>query len=111
MKSRANGPVLLFVLIFYSDRADVGVFANILPDQLFVSGIPTKKKIEAYLSVMIIIIWLLATAFAIYMLQRNASRMEKQHERSKERFEKLLEQLKNSGDKSKENLEEKKTTK
>ena len=44
---------------------------------------------------MILIIWILAIGFAIYMLQRNVSRTEEQHQRSKERFERLLEQLRN----------------
>jgi len=43
---------------------------------------------------MIIIIWIVAIGFAIYMMQRNLVRTEKNHERNRERFNRLLEQLK-----------------
>lgn len=49
---------------------------------------------------MILIIWIFATAFAIYLMQRSAVRSEKQHERNKERFEQLLGQIKKSKSKT-----------
>ena len=45
---------------------------------------------------MLIILWLIAISFAIYLLKRNALRVEKEHERRRERFSRLMEQLKKS---------------
>ena len=49
---------------------------------------------------MIIIIWLLALGFAFYMMKRNAIRAEEEHRRRKERFNRLMEQLKKHEKKS-----------
>jgi hypothetical protein len=60
-----------------------------------------------YLANMIIIIWLTALAFAIYMMKRNVIRTEKEHERRRERFNRLLEQLKKPTNESETNSEKK----
>ena len=50
---------------------------------------------------------LITIAFAIYMQKRDAARAENEHERRKERFERLLEQLKKSMDEPGTNSEKK----
>lgn len=57
---------------------------------------------------MIILVWIVAIGFAVYMLQRNLARTERNHERSRERFNRLLEQLKNSKENTPADQEEKK---
>lgn len=60
-----------------------------------------------YLSGMILLVWIVAIGFAVYMLQRNLARTERNHERTRERFYRLLEQLKNSKENSPTDLEKK----
>lgn len=57
---------------------------------------------------MLLILWLIAIAVAIYMLKRNALRVEKEHERRRESFSKLMEQLRKSGDESRAGSKNKK---
>jgi hypothetical protein len=45
---------------------------------------------------MVFIIWFLAIFFGIYMLQRNGRRSAAKHERTKEKYERLLDQLRKS---------------
>ena len=52
----------------------------------------------SYLAVMILIIWLAAFEFAIYIMKWNAIRVEKEHKRRREKYWRLLEQLKKPGD-------------
>jgi len=56
---------------------------------------------------MVLIVWLIALAFAIYMLKRDAIRTEKEHERRRERFNRLLEQLRKPTNESETNSEKK----
>jgi hypothetical protein len=45
---------------------------------------------------MVFIIWFLAIFFGIYMLQRNARRSAARHERAKEKYDRLLDQIRKS---------------
>jgi hypothetical protein len=56
---------------------------------------------------MVLIIWLITIAFAIQMLKRNAIRTEQEHERRRERFNRLLEQLRKSTNEPGAGLEKK----
>ncbi len=56
---------------------------------------------------MILIIWVVALAFAMYMMKRSAIRVEKEHQRRREKYLRLLEQLKKPGDGHETNSENK----
>jgi hypothetical protein len=67
--------------------------------------VPSFFVVTSYLSLslfkygiifMVFIIWSLAIFFGIYMLQRNARRSAARRERSREKYERLLDQLRKS---------------